>query len=88
MATTIYLHYISLLFLVLIAFSGVMIFFNEKRKFGLGIFFTFGLLAFYELSKLVPAIKIPEEILSIVFFLATTVMLVTTLYIGMEKAKK
>ena len=62
--------------------------FSENRRFGWGIFITFGLLAFYELARVVPAINIQEEILSIIFFVAILIMLITVLYIGMEKTKK
>lgn len=88
MDATIYLHYISLLFLVLIAFSGLMMVFGENRKFGWGIFLAFALFAFYELVGLLPPFGITEEILSIIFFVATLIMLMTVMSIGMEKMKK
>lgn len=88
MDATIYLHYISILFLVLIALSGIMIVFGEKRNFGWGILVSFTLFAFYEVVGLLPPFGITDEMLSIVYFVATLAMLMTVLSIAMEKMKK
>lgn len=61
--------------------------FTEHRRFGWGIFITFGIYVFYDLAKQIP-LNINDEILSIVFFVATLVMFVTVLSIALEKLKK
>lgn len=64
------LTYISIIIELVIAIIGLLIFFNKKKIYGLGIFLTFIIYVFYDLVRLMNY-NIYEGILQIIFFIAS-----------------
>jgi len=64
------IQYISIVIELVIAVLGLMIALQKKKVYGWGIFVTFGIYVFYDLSKLMNW-NIPELALQISFFIAT-----------------
>ena len=64
------LQYLSILIEVAIASMGILIVTKKKKKYGWGIFLTFFIYVFYDLSKLI-ALNIPSPLLYSLFFIAT-----------------
>jgi hypothetical protein len=81
------IQYISIFIEVLIAILGLLILFQKKRIYGLGIFFTFGIYVFYDFTRLAEWI-VSNDVLYISFFIATLSALWAVFEIYREKRRR
>lgn len=83
------IQYISIAIEFLIAVMGLLILFQRKKIYGLGIFLTFAIYVFYDFVSLTEMI-IPIEIKYGVFFIATAsaFWFVSKLYYRKREKKK
>lgn len=65
-----FLQYISIIIEAVVAIFGAMIFFQRKKKYGIGILVTFGIYVFYDFTKFV-GYNISPDVLYAIFFIAT-----------------
>jgi len=82
-----YLQYISIIIEAFVAILGAMIFFQKKKKYGIGIFTTFAIYVFYDLAKQV-SMSINANVLYLLFFIATLSALIAVWAIYKDKNKK
>jgi hypothetical protein len=77
------LQYISIIIEVVVAIIGLLIFIKKKKSYGLGIFTTFFVYVFYDLSKL-NNYQVSIDGLYFLFFIATLSMLLSVWMIYKE----
>lgn len=77
------LQYLSILIESAVAIIGGVIYLHSKRKCGLGIFTTFTIYVFYDLTKQMDLVVNPEA-LYVLFFIATWSALFTVLALYRE----
>jgi hypothetical protein len=80
------IQYLSIIIEVIVAILGAMIFFQKKKKYGLGIFLTFAIYVFYDFAKLV-GYSVSSDVLYAIFFVATVSALVAVWMIYKEKKR-
>jgi len=68
------LQYISIIIEAIIAILGLIIVFQRKKKYGWGIFITFAIYVYYDFAKLA-GYRVSNDILYVMFFIATLLML-------------
>ena len=75
------IQYISIIVEVVVAILGLMIAFHKKKNYGYGIFLTFAIYVFYDLSKQI-GWSINSSLLYVLFFIASisALLAVYTLY--------
>jgi Cache domain len=78
------LQYVAIIMESIIAATGLLIAVRKKRFFGYGIFLTFIIYVFYDLSKLIP-IEVSDATLYPIFFVATLSILWVIILIYKEK---
>lgn len=84
-ATTL-LQYIAIVLESMAAGIGLFLAVRQKRFFGYGIFLTFAIYVFYDLSRLIP-LQISDTILYPLFFVATLSILWAIILVYKEKTK-
>jgi len=83
------IQYISIAIEFLIAIIGLLIIFQRKKIYGIGIFITFAIYAFYDFVRL-SNIEISNELMYGIFFIATAsaFWFVSKLYYKKDGVKK
>ena len=81
------LQYASIIIEVFVALIGLTIFIKKRKSYGLGIFTTFFVYVFYDLSKL-NNYQVSIEGLYFVFFIASLSILLSVWMIYKENNKK
>ena len=82
-----YLQYLSIIVEAVVAIIGAMIYFQKKKKYGIGIFVTFGIYVLYDLAKQI-GLSINSDVLYLLFFIATLSALYAVYIIYKENKNK
>jgi hypothetical protein len=80
------LQYVSIVIEVIVAILGLMIAFQKKKNYGYGIFLTFAIYVFYDLSKQI-GWSINSSLLYVLFFIAS-ISALWAVYIIYNQKKK
>ena len=80
------IQYISIIVEVVVAILGLMIVFQKKKNYGYGIFLTFAIYVFYDLSKQI-GWSINSSLLYVLFFIASISALFSVWMIYNQKKK-
>ena len=78
------IQYVSIIIELIIAIIGLLIVFQKKKTYGWGIFVTFGIYVFYDLSKMI-SFSINPDLLYGLFFIASLSALWFVIMIFKEK---
>ena len=80
------LQYLSIIIEAIVAILGLFIVFEKKKNYGWGIFLTFAIYVFYDLTKFMNY-PIPSDVLTVLFFVASISALYAVWVIYKERNK-